>query len=455
MTITRNFSVLANGAGSANNLSLGGATIGTNALAVTGTTALSGLLTAAGGVSSTLVTDATSATTGSIITAGGISTQKALWVGTTTTLAGALTYGGVTLSNAVTGTGNMMLSANPTTTGTLTAAAITGTTGVFSGRITATGSPAGAAQLRLVDSGGSGHTWDIGSINATGNLDFRDLSASGSPIVATLTSIGLGIGMTPSNVLDITQSQNAASQVKLLNSNGSSGAQSNFFASNGTNTAQFGVWGTGATTSGAVTAGNAFVYGDNGISYFTGGTHKWYISTNTEAMRLNSNGNLGIGITGISATLAIQQPNGQDNVSLFGYANTGSLTQIGFYNLARVFCGQIYIDAAGHTTTYATSSNADLKDVALDQSNYRQKIQDLWVGDYSWKDTGAVRFGVLAQQVHEVLGGESGFAFQPAKSDGNWSVSSEPFAFLALWGVKDLYAENEALKARLTALENK
>ena len=112
------------GSASATSLAIGGATIGSNALAVTGTTALSGLLTAAGGVSSTLTTDATSATTGSIVTAGGISTQKALWVGTTTTLAGALTYGGVTLSNAVTGTGNMVLSASPTFSGSLT---VTGT----------------------------------------------------------------------------------------------------------------------------------------------------------------------------------------------------------------------------------------------------------------------------------------------------------------------------------------
>ena len=44
MTITRNFSVLANGAGSANNLSLGGATLGSNALAVTGTTYISSTL---------------------------------------------------------------------------------------------------------------------------------------------------------------------------------------------------------------------------------------------------------------------------------------------------------------------------------------------------------------------------------------------------------------------------
>jgi hypothetical protein len=76
------------GVATATSLAIGGATIGTNALAVTGTTALSGLLTAAGGVSSTLTTDATSATTGSILTAGGISCQKALWVGTTSRLVG-------------------------------------------------------------------------------------------------------------------------------------------------------------------------------------------------------------------------------------------------------------------------------------------------------------------------------------------------------------------------------
>jgi hypothetical protein len=104
MTITRNFSVLANGAGSANNLSLGGATLGSNALAVTGTMSLSGLLTAAGGVSSTLTTDASSSTTGSIITAGGISCQKALFVGTTATLGIGTTPALITL-NGQSGTG--------------------------------------------------------------------------------------------------------------------------------------------------------------------------------------------------------------------------------------------------------------------------------------------------------------------------------------------------------------
>ena len=72
------------GIGSGTSLALGGATIGTNALAVTGTANISGA----------------------------------------TTLSGALTYGGVTLSNSVTGTGSMVLSASPTFTGTVTAAGV-------------------------------------------------------------------------------------------------------------------------------------------------------------------------------------------------------------------------------------------------------------------------------------------------------------------------------------------
>jgi hypothetical protein len=72
-------------------LALGGATLGTHNLAVTGTTQLNS----------------------------------------------ALNYGGVTLSNSVTGTGSMVLSASPTLTGTLTAAAAT-----FSGGATITGANA-------------------------------------------------------------------------------------------------------------------------------------------------------------------------------------------------------------------------------------------------------------------------------------------------------------------------
>ena len=54
MTITRNFSILANGAGSANTLSLGGAALGSNALAVTGASQFNGGATTTGRITQSL-----------------------------------------------------------------------------------------------------------------------------------------------------------------------------------------------------------------------------------------------------------------------------------------------------------------------------------------------------------------------------------------------------------------
>jgi len=177
-----------------------------------GQTTTTARITFAQGVSSTLVTDATSATTGSIITAGGISTQKALWVGTTATIAGATTmagitatslalggatlgtnalavtgttqlnsalnYGGVTLSNAVTGTGNMVLSASPTLTGTLTAAAAN-----FSGAVTVLGT---TNPVFAVDaSSGANTTYAISKLIANGHTYGLLAGGSGTPDLAS------------------------------------------------------------------------------------------------------------------------------------------------------------------------------------------------------------------------------------------------------------------------------
>lgn len=149
MTIPRNLSVLAQGAGSNQTLTL--TNTSANALAVgrQGTTNpvlnvdastasvatglnVKGAAAAAGvalsvtssGTNENLTIDAKGSGT---ITLNGTATG-AITLSRATTLSAALTYGGVTLSNAVTGTGNMVLSAGPTFTGTLSAANQTLTT---------------------------------------------------------------------------------------------------------------------------------------------------------------------------------------------------------------------------------------------------------------------------------------------------------------------------------------
>jgi hypothetical protein len=162
------------GVAAGTSLALGGATIGGNALAVTGSSAIGTLASAAATVTSAsanalavglngttnpaLNVDAStaSAATGinikSAAAAGGLAvsvlssgSNEALTInakgsgtigigsvstGAVTitpalTLSAALTYGSVTLSNSVTGTGSMVLSASPTLTGTANVAALT------------------------------------------------------------------------------------------------------------------------------------------------------------------------------------------------------------------------------------------------------------------------------------------------------------------------------------------
>ena len=183
----------------------------------------------------------------------------------------------------------------------------TGTRG-YSGSVGYTGSQGytGSASTVIGYTGSKGDIGYTGSIPAAltatslalggATLGTNNLAVTGT----TQLSSSLGIGMTPSNVLDITKNAAGAQYVNILNSNAGTSASAGYHASTGTSTFQLDQLGATYTTSGVFRQNGTLLYGDGagGLTIDTGAAQPIYFAiNNTEAARIDSSGNLGIGIT--------------------------------------------------------------------------------------------------------------------------------------------------------------
>jgi len=122
----------------------------------------------------------------------------------------------------------------------------------------------------------------------------------------------LGIGMTPTNILDITQNQNALSRVNLLNSTSGTTARAGFLISNGTTTGGIthmsagytsatGFIADGTTLSGSGAAGVnlSATHASGAVGFYTGGS-------STLRGFVDASGNFGMGVaTSLLSTLHV------------------------------------------------------------------------------------------------------------------------------------------------------
>ena len=326
------------------------------------------------GISSTLVTDATSATTGSIITAGGISTQKALWVGTTSTLVGNVGIGVTPPAVKLD-----VYSASDVTIGQF-----------FSG--------GGASKVFPLKWGRS----DGGVYGYLG----QDCSVDNAIIVGTpgnfplafyqnglerarINASGLGIGMTPSNVLDITQTQNAGSIASLKNASTGVSGLAYFSSKNSISNMNMAMFSTGYSPSGMVRADGGYLgcNGAGGITINTEYAQPIYFGINSvEVARFNTGGWLKVSQeTGASLTstdhrlVAMSKADGVINTFFYSSTLGGDVgmycVDAGAYNAAAAGIKAGKSNATGRSINAGGTINAS----GADYAEYMTKADDCGV----------------------------------------------------------------------------
>jgi len=262
----------------------------------------------------------------------------------------------------------------------------------------------------------------------------------------------VGIGMTASNVLDITQNQDAVSYVSLLNTNAGTHAQSVLALKNGTETFNVGQLGHSFGSVGVYQAGYGYLNASTGLALNAGSAPILFGIGSSEIARFTTGGDLLLGTSstiGSAETLQVLAINPTNSAALFkqtvattpavsvwNSATSGDNVLFSFYTDAGSVRGSITYNRSGGVTAYNTTSDERLKNFSIKQQSYRDAINKMWVGDFIWKKTGSPGFGIRAQQAFQYF--PEAIA-KPATAAGVWQADYGKLAPLALWGVKDLY----------------
>jgi hypothetical protein len=338
-----------------------------------------------------------------------------------------------------------------------------------------TASPAGKLQVTgssasfiLNTSGTEFYNTNAGTVkiyasNAAGALA---LSAGGRDAgdLFINSSGNVGIGMTPSNILDITQNQNSSATSKILNNSAGTGARVDIVAANGTAQSQLTTFGTGYSTSGIFRANGTLVYatGAGGLTLSTDTAQPIYFATNqTERARIDSSGNLLVGRTSIvnpasssdvGLTLAaqynvIQAFRDSNNAMEVGRQGNNGPAVV-FYK-AGVSVGDISV--TGSTTSYNSGSDYRLKNITGLLTSSGAFIDALKPKVGTWKADGSKFVGFIAHEFAEVSPSSVSGEKDAVDADGNPKYQAMQASSAEV--IANLVAELQSVRQRLAALE--
>jgi hypothetical protein len=300
----------------------------------------------------------------------------------------------------------------------------------------------------------SASTSSISGVDNTGSLSYQPLTIEASTLnfalsgstAMTLNSTGLGVGVVPSawggafKALQI-------SRAGLRGSTATSGLSFNAYFD-----------------------GTDFKYiaaGLNALDYFqNSGKHVWQIAgvaanandpiTFTEAMTLDASGNLLVGKTASSTTVAGSQvqPDGtfsavktDANPGLFYNTTTAISGTIALFRSNGVTVGSISQD--GTNTAYNNSSDYRLKESVQPLTGGLDRVNALKPSIYKWKTNGKVGEGFLAHELAEVVPFAVTGEKDAVTKDGEiepQQVDLSKVVPILVAAIKELSAEVNALK---------
>jgi hypothetical protein len=345
--------------------------------------------------------------------------------------------------------------------------------------LNATGTPSASTYLR------GDNTWGAIAANAISNGTSNVTIASSNGAITAATagttavtidaSQNVGIGTTsPSTLLDLAKSNtsgndNQMPNVFVRNTSATQGNGSSTF-----NQAIAGVSAGNGTVSGGIRAAydSAGSYG-TGMQLYVNSTNPLQFYTNgSQRMLINSSGQLVMatstyGIVGqIQAGITANTSGMNSLVSVAGDQNGGypfgargnSTNQglFGFFDGSNNVIGSI--TKSGSNVAYNTSSDYRLKENIAPMTGALAKVAQLKPVTYTWKADGADGEGFIAHELAEVIPDCVSGEKDAVDENGDIKPQGIDVSFLVATltaAIQELSAKNDALTARIEALENR